>query len=43
LSEAEQRAAGVSPDLLRFSVGIEDSEDVVADLEQAISAAHGGQ
>jgi len=41
LSEAEQRAAGVSPDLLRFSVGIEDPEDVVADLEQAITAAHG--
>jgi O-acetylhomoserine (thiol)-lyase len=41
LSEDEQRAAGVSPDLLRFSVGIEDPEDVVADLEQAITAAHG--
>ena len=42
LSEAEQRAAGVSPDLLRFSVGIEDPADIVADVEQAIDAAHGG-
>jgi O-acetylhomoserine (thiol)-lyase len=40
LSEDEQVAAGVSPDMVRLSVGIEESEDVVADLEQAIEAAH---
>jgi O-acetylhomoserine (thiol)-lyase len=39
LSEAEQRASGVSPDLLRLSVGIEDPEDVIADLESAIGRA----
>ena len=36
LSEAEQRASGVTPDLLRLSVGIENSEDIIADLEGAI-------
>ena len=29
--------AGVQPDLIRFSVGIEDSEDIIADLEQALN------
>ena len=37
LTEEEQRAAGVRPDLLRLSVGIEDPEDVVADLDRAIA------
>jgi O-acetylhomoserine (thiol)-lyase len=35
LSEAEQRAAGVVPNLLRVSVGIEHIEDIKADFEQA--------
>ena len=39
LSEAEQRASGVSPDLLRLSVGIEDVDDVIADLDAAIGRA----
>ncbi|MFC7132636.1 MULTISPECIES: O-acetylhomoserine aminocarboxypropyltransferase/cysteine synthase family protein [Salinibaculum] len=39
LSEADQRASGVTPDLLRLSVGIEDPEDIVADLEGAIERA----
>ena len=39
LSEADQRASGVTPDLLRLSVGIEDPEDIVADLERAIERA----
>ncbi len=30
--------AGVQPDLIRFSVGIEDAEDIIADLEQALNA-----
>lgn len=29
-------AAGVSPDLIRLSVGIEDVKDILADLEQAL-------
>jgi len=39
LSAEEQRAAGVSPDLIRLSVGIEDPADLLADVEQAIEAA----
>jgi len=36
LSENEQRAAGVTPDFIRLSVGIEDIEDIIADLDQAL-------
>ena len=39
LSPEEQRAAGVTPDLVRLSVGIEDPADVVADLDRALDAA----
>ena len=39
LTEEEQLASGTTPDLVRLSVGIEDVEDIVADLEQAIEAA----
>lgn len=39
LSEKEQRASGVTPDLLRLSVGIEDPADIVADLDRAIEEA----
>ena len=39
LTEEEQRAAGVTPDMIRLSVGIEDIDDIIADLEQAITAA----
>ena len=38
LSLAEQTAAGVSPNLLRVSVGIEHIEDIRADFEQAFEA-----
>ncbi|MDA8137808.1 MAG: O-acetylhomoserine aminocarboxypropyltransferase/cysteine synthase [Desulfobacteraceae bacterium] len=37
LSEEEQRAAGVTPDFVRLSVGIEDIEDIIADLDQALN------
>ena len=33
LSEAEQRAAGVTPDMVRLSVGLEDADDIRADLD----------
>lgn len=36
LSEDEQRAAGVAPDFIRLSVGIEGVHDIIADLEQAL-------
>ena len=39
LSEQEQIASGVTPTLLRLSVGIEHFEDIKADLEQALQAA----
>ncbi len=39
LDEAEQQAAGVTPDLIRVSVGIEHIEDIKADFEQALVAA----
>ncbi|MFB6073370.1 MAG: O-acetylhomoserine aminocarboxypropyltransferase/cysteine synthase family protein [Halobacterium sp.] len=39
LTEAEQEAAGVTGDMVRVSVGIEDPADVVADLERAVEAA----
>jgi O-acetylhomoserine (thiol)-lyase len=39
LDEAQQRAAGISPDLIRVSVGIEDAQDLIADFDQAIAAS----
>ncbi|MEI6429054.1 MAG: O-acetylhomoserine aminocarboxypropyltransferase/cysteine synthase [Pseudanabaena sp. ELA607] len=35
LSESEQKSAGVTPDLIRVSVGLEHIEDIKADFEQA--------
>ena len=39
LTDEEKQAAGVTDDMVRLSVGIEDAEDIVADLDQAITAA----
>ncbi len=39
LSEEEQRAAGVKPNLIRVSTGIEDIRDIIADFEQALAQA----
>lgn len=36
LSAEEQRAAGVLPDLIRLSVGIEHIDDIIADIKQAL-------
>jgi O-acetylhomoserine (thiol)-lyase len=36
LTEAEQQAAGVTPDFIRLSIGIEDVDDIIADLHQAL-------
>ncbi len=36
LSDQQLMEAGVQPDLIRFSVGIEDSDDIIADIEQAL-------
>lgn len=40
LSEEEQLSSGVTPGLVRISVGLETVDDIIADLDQAISAAH---
>jgi O-acetylhomoserine (thiol)-lyase len=39
MSVEEQRNAGVTPDMIRLSVGIEHVDDIVADLNQALDAA----
>lgn len=41
LTEAEQRDTGVSPDLIRLSVGIENIADIIADLDQALTGRGG--
>lgn len=38
MTDAELEAAGIAPDLIRLSCGIEDPEDLIADLEQALEA-----
>ncbi len=39
LAEQQQIAAGAGPDVVRLSVGLEDPQDIIADLEQALAAA----
>jgi O-acetylhomoserine (thiol)-lyase len=39
LSEAELKSAGVTPDMIRLCIGIEDIEDILADLSQALDAS----
>lgn len=39
LSEKEQRAAGVTPDMIRLSIGLEDVDDLIYDLDQALQKA----
>ncbi|MDX3928662.1 MAG: O-acetylhomoserine aminocarboxypropyltransferase [Shinella sp.] len=39
LTEEQQIAAGAGPDVVRLSIGIEDVEDIIADLEQALAKA----
>ena len=36
LNDEELVAAGVTPDLIRFSVGIENVDDIIADIQQAL-------
>ena len=38
LSEAERQVVGITDGLVRLSIGIEDKEDLIADLEQALAA-----
>ena len=39
LSEEEQRKAGVPPDMVRLSIGLESANDILWDLEQALAKA----
>lgn len=39
LSEEEQRSAGVTPGQIRLSIGIEDADDLIYDLDQALNKA----
>ena len=41
LSEEQLKEAGIAPDLIRLSVGIEDVEDIIADIRQALDTAIG--
>ncbi len=36
MNDAELKACGITPGLVRFSCGLEDAEDIIADLEQAL-------
>ena len=38
LSDEQLRAAGIAPDLIRLSIGLEDPDDIIADLEQAFAS-----
>jgi len=42
MSAEEQRKAGVRPEMIRLSVGIEHIDDIIADLDQALDAAQPG-
>ena len=39
LNEEQQRAGGITPELVRLSVGIEHIDDIIGDIEQALAAA----
>ena len=39
LTEEQQIAAGAAPNVVRISIGIEDADDLIADLDQALTKA----
>jgi O-acetylhomoserine (thiol)-lyase len=39
LTTEQQRAAGAAPEVVRLSIGIEDADDLIADLDQALDKA----
>ncbi len=43
MTDDELTAAGVPSDLVRFSCGLESSEDLIADIKQALDSAEGGK
>ena len=38
MTDEQLLEGGISPDLVRFSVGIEDADDIIADIDQALNA-----
>jgi O-acetylhomoserine (thiol)-lyase len=40
LSDEALLAAGIDPNLMRLSIGLENADDLIADLEYALSQAH---
>ena len=38
MTDEQLEAAGISPNMIRFSVGIENVDDIIADLSQAIES-----
>jgi O-acetylhomoserine (thiol)-lyase len=42
MSPAERRQAGVTPEMIRLSIGIEHVDDIIADLDQALAQAERG-
>ena len=38
LTDEQKTKAGAGPDVVRLSIGIEDKDDIIADLEQALAA-----
>lgn len=42
LTEEQQRAGGITPDLIRLSIGIEHIDDIIGDITQALETAHAG-
>jgi O-acetylhomoserine (thiol)-lyase len=43
MSPAEQRRAGVTPEMIRLSVGIEHVDDIIGDIDQALNAMESAQ
>ena len=41
LTEEQRAAAGATSDVVRLSIGLEDAEDIIADLDQALAAIDG--
>ena len=39
MNDEELKACGISPELVRFSCGLENAEDIIADMEQAFAAS----
>jgi O-acetylhomoserine (thiol)-lyase len=43
MTSAEQLKAGVTPEMIRLSVGIEHVDDILADIDQALATAESGR